>query len=259
MLLYLLTRYVFRYRLKVVRSNLRLAFPDADEAWLKKTEGEFYHHFVDLLHESLLMNFVSRRQMMRILRFENVALGDKIARERGNYICVFGHQGNWDLIASIPLWTTTFDTSALYKALHNRFFDRLFNKNRTRFGLDLIEHRQAARRILMAKREQGKPRLFAFNTDQSPASPADCDWVRFFGIETPAIGGWATLALKTNMPVIYIHIRRNGPLRYSILAEEIHERDRQQMLQRFYDLLEADIKAQPGQYLWSHRRWKYKR
>ena len=205
------------------------------------------------------MNFVTKKQMKRILRFENVELGEKIARERGNFMCVFGHQCNWDLVACVPLWSDEFETSALYKALHNKFFDRLFNINRTRFGLDLIEHRQAARKILMAKRSGGKPHLFAMNTDQSPATTKDCDWVQFFGMDTAAIGGWATIALKTDMPVVYIHIRRDGRLRYSIFVEEIKERDRQAMLQKFYDLLEGDIKAQPGQYLWSHRRWKHKR
>lgn len=259
MILYLLTRYVFRYRRKVVRNNLRMAFPDADAQTLNRIEKEFYHHFIDLLRESLIMSFVTKRQMKRILRFNNIELSEQIARDRGNIMCVFGHQCNWDLIACVPLWTDIYDSSALYKALHNKFFDRIFCRIRCRFGLSLIEHREAARKLLMARRSSGKPHLFAFNTDQSPKIPEGNDWIRFFGIETPAIGGWATLALKTDMPVIYLHIHKDAPLRYSITIEEIKERDRQAMIQKYYTLLEEDIRKQPGQYLWSHKRWKFRR
>lgn len=259
MILYFLTRYVFRYRRKVVRNNLRMTFPEADDQTLLRYEKEFYHHFIDLLKESLLMSVVTRKQMKKILRFENIELSEQIAREKGNIMCVFGHQCNWDLIACVPLWTDVYDSSALYKALHNKFFDRLFCRIRCRFGLSLIEHREAARKLLLAKRSTGKPHLFAFNTDQSPKSTKDCDWVSFMGIDTPAIGGWATLALKCDMPVIYLHIHKDARLRYSIVIEEIKERDRQAMLQKYYSLLEEDIRRQPGQYLWSHKRWKHKR
>lgn len=236
-----------------------MAFPDADDKTLNRYEKDFYHHFVDLFKESLLMGIVTRKQMKRILRFENIELSEQICRQKGIMMAVFGHQCNWDLIASVPLWTDVYDTAALYKELHNKFFDKLFCRIRCRFGLTLVEHREAARKVLLAKRGNGKPQTFAFNTDQSPKVSEACDWVSFLGIDTPAIGGWATLAIKTDMPVVYLHFHKDGWMRYSIRIEEIKERDRQEMLQKYYTLLEEDIRKQPGQYLWSHKRWKFSR
>ncbi|MBQ0083121.1 MAG: lysophospholipid acyltransferase family protein [bacterium] len=259
MMLYFLARYIIRYRRRVVQSNLRRAFPDANSKTLDRYERDFYHHFVDLLKESLLMGIVTRRQMKRIFRFENVELTERIAREKGNFICVFGHQCDWELSASIPLWADVYDTSALYKALHNKFFNRVFCRIRGRFGISLIRHHDAARKVLMAEHSGGKPIMFVFITDQSPKSTKNCDWVSFLGIDSPAIGGWASLAVKTGMPVVYLHIRKEGWLRYSASFEEIRERDRQEMLQKYYTLLEEDIRKQPGQYLWSHKRWKFSR
>lgn len=257
-MLYFIIRYLLRYRLKTVRSNLRIAFPDCTDKQLRRTERDFYHHFADLIHESLLMNVASEKRMRRMLSFENMELANSIAASEGNMVCVFGHQCNWDLIAIAPLYTRVFDTNALYKKLHNDFFDRLFIKIRCRFGIRCIEHRAAARTILMAARNpQAKPQAYAFNTDQSPHSPWGCDWVNFFGVRTPAVGGWASIALKTGMPVIYLHITRTARMKYSVRIERIEERDHQAMLDKYYALLEDDIRRQPGEYLWSHRRWKY--
>lgn len=258
-MLYFLLRYIIRYRRKVVRSNLRLAFPDTDDKTLERYEKDFYHHFVDMAKESIAMTFVSKKRMRKMFTFANIDLVDTIARERGNQINVFGHYGNWDFVGSAPLWTHDFYTSAIYKKLHNNFFNKLFIKIRGRFGILLIEHHDVARKILMAKHNEGKPHLFSFITDQSPKSDKNCDWVKFFGIDTPAIGAWASLALKTNMPVTYLHIRKNGWMRYTGIIEEIKAHDRQELLQKYFSLLEEDIRKQPGLYLWSHKRWKFRR
>lgn len=257
-MLYFIIRYLLRYRRKTVRQNLRIAFPEAGPDKIAAIERDFYHHFADLIHESLLMNIASEKRMKRMIKFENTGLVEQIMHEQGNVICVFGHQCNWDLVATAPLWFPDIEINALYKELHNKTIDRLFNKIRCRFGIRLIEHHQAARTIMLASRNKTeKPQFYAFNTDQSPHSPWGCDWVSFFNVHTPAIGGWATIATKLDMPVIYLHIRKTAHMQYSIEIEQIMERDHQAMLDRYYQLLEADIRQQPGEYLWSHRRWKY--
>ncbi len=252
---------ILRYRLGTVRQNLKIAFPDATEEQRREIERGFYAHFTDILGESLTMSFCSKRRMKEILRFDNVELGEQIAREQGDMVAVFGHQCNWDLVASIPLWTDAFDSYALYKQLHSRLFDRLFKGIRERFGLKSIEHKGAARRIMYIRRESSKPSLFAFNTDQSPHSTWQVEWVDFFGRETAAVPGWAEIAMRMKMPVIYLHLIHHGKKSYSVFAEKIwdgqSEVSQHDLVQRYYSLLEADIRKQPDQYLWSHRRWKF--
>lgn len=260
-MLYLLSRYIIRYRRSVVRDNLLRAFPELNDNERNDIERDFYHHFVNLFLESLTMSFCSKKMMKRILKYENMEVADAVARERGHQICVFGHQCNWDLTASVPLWTTTFDSYALYKQLHNQFFDRMFQRIRERFGLRSIEHKEAAKRIVWLGRRSERPILFAFNTDQSPHSPYGCGWVDFFGIKTPAIDGWVKLATRLKMPVIYLHMKRHGWMRYSVeiekLCDDASQIEENKLLQLYFNLLETDIRKQPGEYLWSHRRWKY--
>jgi len=259
-MLYLLVRYIARYRLKVVRSNLRTAFPAYSEKQLKEIERDFYHHFVGLFYESLVMGFKTKRGMRQMLRFENIEKAEEMGARSNTIICVFGHQCNWDLVASVPLWSDKIHFNALYKALHNKFFDRLFVSIRACFGTTLISHHSAARTILKNIKEPAAiPQLYAFNTDQSPRRGQPCEWVTFFGKDTAVIPAWAQLATKYKLPVIYLHIRKIGFMQFSIFIEEIQASSVQEMLDEYYRLLEGDIRKQPGQYLWSHRRWKISR
>lgn len=259
-MLYLLVRYIIRYRLKVVRSNLRTAFPAYSESQLRQIEKDFYHHFVGLLFESLVMGFLTKRQMRKMLRFDNMEKAEEMGELSKTIICVFGHQCNWDLVASAPLWSEKIKINALYKALHNKFFDKLFVSVRQKFGTTLIPHHSAARTILKnIKEPAGMPQLYAFNTDQSPRLGQPCEWVTFFRKETAAIPVWAQMATKYNLPVIYLHIRKVGFMQFSIFIEEIAAPTVQEKLDKYYQLLEQDITSQPGQYLWSHRRWKITR
>lgn len=259
-MLYFLARYIIHYRLKVVRSNLRTAFPAYTEKQLRKIEQEFYRHFVGLFYESLAMGIITKSTMRKMLRFENMEKAEEMAARSNTIICVFGHQCNWDLVASAPLWSDKLKINALYKALHNRFFDRFFVSIRERFGTTLIPHHSAARTILKnIKEPPAKPQLYAFNTDQSPRRGQPCEWVTFFGKDTAAIPAWAQLAIKYDLPVIYLHFRKIGFMRFSIFVEEIKASGVNEMICEYYRLLEEDIRKQPGQYLWSHRRWKLSR
>lgn len=259
-MLYFLARYIIRYRLKVVRANLRTAFPAYTEKQLRKIEREFYHHFVGLFYESLVMGFLTKSAMRKMMHFENIEKIEEVTTRSNTILGVFGHQCNWDLVASIPLWSDKLKFNALYKALHNKFFDRFFVSIRARFGTTLIPHHSAARTILKNIKEPAAiPQLYAFNTDQSPRIGQPCEWVNFFGKETAAIPAWAQLATKYKLPVIYLHIRKTGFMKFSAFGEEIKAESVNKMISEYYRLLEEDIRKQPGQYLWSHRRWKLSR
>ena len=58
-LLYFLLRYVFRYRLKVVRRNLATSFPEKSETQLRRIERAYYRFFCDYLVESIKLLTIS--------------------------------------------------------------------------------------------------------------------------------------------------------------------------------------------------------
>ena len=70
--LYFLVYKVIRYRLKVVRMNLKNSFPEKTDKELHAIEKEFYHHFCDYFVETLKLLHISDEEMQKRMVFENV-------------------------------------------------------------------------------------------------------------------------------------------------------------------------------------------
>src|SRR5688500_9186322 len=63
--IYGLIFYVFKYRKKVVMSNLRLAFPEKTEQERKKIAKKFYHNLIDTFIEAIKMLSTSTERLSR--------------------------------------------------------------------------------------------------------------------------------------------------------------------------------------------------
>ena len=75
--LYFLLRYVVRYRIKVVRRNLRNAFPEKSKKELADIEREFYHYICDYMLEEIKMLRISFEELCR-----RMEIGRASCRER---------------------------------------------------------------------------------------------------------------------------------------------------------------------------------
>ena len=58
-ILYVLVYKVVRYRVKVVRQNMKASFPDKSDTELRRLEREFYHHFADYVVETIKLAHIS--------------------------------------------------------------------------------------------------------------------------------------------------------------------------------------------------------
>ena len=184
---------------------------------------------------------------------------------------MYSHNGNWELIGGYvsyaygePLQIPENDICVIYRRLSNAAWDYFMGINRTAPLADrrnyegMVETFSALRFIL---RHRGRTMLYNFITDQFPYSASSCVPVgNFLGQETLSMDGAVTLAHRLSLPLLYMGMRvkedGNYLIRYSIIAEDASQHDPAQMLRKYYDLLEADIREQPWNYLWTHKRWK---
>lgn len=70
-LLYPLMYYVIRYRKKVVFENLNLAFPEKTKKEKILIAKKFYRHFCDLLLEVIKTFSISKKELLKRLRYTN--------------------------------------------------------------------------------------------------------------------------------------------------------------------------------------------
>ncbi len=261
-MLYLILRYIVRYRLKVVKENIARSFPEKSEDERAIIVNNFYRHFVRQNIESLWFAFISEKEIKRRLVFDNIKLLEDIANKGQNISLVFGHYGTWDWIASIPLWSDKLIFGTLYKQIKNRVLDRLFLKIRSRFDALCIERKQVLRKLIELNKNN-KPHLIAYIADQSTTIKNVHYWIDFLNQPTAMQSGWTTIARKFNTVVVYLKITPTKPGFYTAHFEMITDNPQSmselQLLEEYMYRLERDIREKPEYWLWSHKRWKHKR
>ncbi len=261
---YLLVYRVARYRLKVVRQNLRRSFPEKNNAELRAIERKFYRYLCDLLFEALHMLHMSERQMVRHIKFENPEVLENYALEGRNVYAVFGHYGNWEWICSLPLQLRPdlMSVSTLYKTLHDSALDSFYLRLRSRFGTHCYPNKQVLRGIVDLK-SMGKPFVMAFIADQTPSLVHTHYWTTFLHQDTAFITGWETLARKHNAPVIFLQMKRVKRGYYTChfvpICDQPKDAASNSLIETYAHLMEQNIQENPAFWLWSHRRWKHRR
>ena len=248
---------VLRIRRHVVDSNLRLAFPDRDAAWIRRTAAASYAH---LARETLATLWYSRAGIAALRRDSNVegleAFRDALDAGRGA-ILLAGHLGNWELGTALVAGNG-FPVDAVVRRQRNPLFDRAINNSRTGFGMRIIDRTDSTRAILAALREN---RVVALIADQDARDSGF--FVPFFGRPASSPRGPAVLALRTGAPLILMVPLRRPDGRLHVRFRRIDAgrdggpgSDAYAVTARFARELEAAVREAPEQYLWHHRRWK---
>ena len=112
-ILYVLVYKVVRYRVKVVRQNMKASFPDKSDTELRRLEREFYHHFTDYVVETIKLAHISLEELQRRAFLKNPELVDTLM-EKGHtcFILLMGHYGNWEWFSGS---TSRFKDSRIYQ------------------------------------------------------------------------------------------------------------------------------------------------
>lgn len=251
--------YVIGYRKQVILNNLRSCFPEFSEKKIRELASDYYKHLGRLLGEMLAVPAMSREKMLSICRFEENDLLEQYFSQRRSVLVVMGHAGNWEWSGLSAAAREFHEIYAVYKIQKNPYIDQYLRKIRARFGTKLVSMEAAPRAVLASRGVF--PRCFTFIADQS-ADPLKGNWVRFFGRDTVFHGGWAKLACKSGMPVLFAAVvRENGG--YRVQFDLIHENPSvckpEALVQLFAEKLEKQIRTDIPIWLWSHRRWKHRR
>jgi KDO2-lipid IV(A) lauroyltransferase len=251
--LYFIVYYLAGYRKKVVRDNLNSCFSHKSPQEINRIEKEFYRHLCDVVVETVKLMSISREELMSRIRHENPGFADEIIGSGGSYVAMATHMANWEwLLAGNALYLGG-KIDAVYKPLHNLFFEKLMLKIRTRFGCHPVPSEQVLRSQLQRK---NIPKGIAMACDQTPG-PQNAAVISFLGRDTLFFKGPPKLARKLVFPLFYAGIRKEARGRYVLFVEPVEGSSEEAILKDFARRLERDIHKQPSLWLWSHRRWKH--
>ncbi|WP_100628451.1 lysophospholipid acyltransferase family protein [Algoriphagus formosus] len=256
--LYLIARFVIRYRKKVIDENLFHAFPELSDTERKKIRNRFYRNFTDTFAETIKLLTISEVEFRRRFVIVNQPDLDQPVKNGVSSLMMAGHIFNWEWgVVGTNLYTEV-PVETVYLKVNNPFFNELMKKIRTRFGGFVTEKKEFRRGMLTLGRD---PRIVLLGSDQRPPSSENRYQREFLNRPAVFFEGAEFLSKKMNLHVHYGKMTKvkRGHYRYEYVPMASPPYDGEQphsITDRFCEMLEENIREQPDMYLWSHKRWK---
>ncbi|MEF2071466.1 lipid A biosynthesis lauroyl acyltransferase [Consotaella aegiceratis] len=248
-------------RHRVAKTNLRLAFPDKDEAWIdgivRANWGQMGRLAAEYIFLDELFDFDPTSAEPGVVEVDGVDRFVELRDRQGPIVFFTGHLGSFELL---PICAATFGlkVTALFRPPNNRFIARrVLATRKTRSGklvpskagaawalASTLENHGAVGMLVDQKFRKGVPtQFFGRSCRTNPLLPK---LVRQFGCEVyPARSirlpnGRYRLELQPRLD-----LPRDGDGAIDIAAS----------CQLLNDVVEGWVREHPEQWMWFHRRW----
>lgn len=237
-------------------ANLRVAYPDLDEATRREIARRCYAHAACNIIDLARSERWSREQFLDHVSFKEVHHVERALAKGCGLIALIPHLGNFEL-AKRAAPVAGFPLRVLTRPLNNPIMHEYFEKESTRTGVDLIPHRQSSFAVIRALR-RGHP--VAILNDQYIRRSHGI-WAPLFGVRCSTSPGVSMLALRTGAPVIPCYVVRDGPEHHTMYFQPEVEPPDDGLIETFTAAqnaaLERIIRAHPEQWLWTQRRFRH--
>ena len=250
---------VFKYRKKVIYKNIKSCFPEKADTEIKVIADKFYTNLSDVIIEAIKGFTMSEKELHRRYNFLNREILNGYFEQGKSAICLSAHFSNWEwgvLIMGKQFRNKTF---GIYKPLSNKYIDAYVEERRKKLDMSLLSMEDTVKGMRI---KYDRPAVFILIADQSPSNHNKAIWVDFFNIKTACSHGVDMTARMFSYPVLFIIPKRRKRGFYEVECEIISENPgdckKGEIAQIYMSKLEANIKAEPSDWLWSHRRWKHK-
>ena len=269
-----LMKNVLRYRYDVVVTNISRSFPDKKYKEIKKITDDFYRHFGEIFAEAIWFSGSSYRRLYKsgLVTVMNPDVISGMFDNSPSLTVLCTHCGNWEIMGGFLGYRTadgtrvSFDEeniSVVYKKLSNKVSDEVFKLNRVapleRVGTTCeLESSQILRFCIKHKDEK---RVYIYPTDQAPYTKAGKFPIgEFMHQPTNAMLGSVGVACKLSHAVVYMKMKRVERGRYEMsfipICNDASQVAPEELMRKYYDLLEEEINETPANWLWTHKRWK---
>ena len=241
-------------RKRVTLTNLGIAFPEKSDEQKVALARQVYDHVGMSVAEEACLWF--RPADFYLDRFDlqgSEHLEQALNRNNGVILL----QAHFSLIEiNMAKMGPLYPISVVYDPPKNELFAAFLANRRARFLRSLVDNRQM--RQMIRKLKQGE--VVWYSPDQSVSLARGGIATTFFGQPVLTTAGTQRIASMTGAQVLpFVPTRHPESGRYSIRIGEplrLDGDDEQMATQKINDLFELQIRQQPEQYFWMHKRFK---
>ena len=248
-------------RHQVALNNLRKAYPEKDEAWVKQTAIEMWENmgrlFAEYVFLDKIFDFDPDAKEPGLVEVDGIDIFIKLREEKKPHIFFTAHTGNFELL---PICAATFDlnVTALFRPPNNPYIAKqVLRARRTKMG-HLVPSKAGAAWSLAAKLSEGDNVGMLVDQKFRRGIPGT-----FFNRPVRTNPLLIKLARQYDCDVYPARCIRLKGGRYrlelynhmDLPRDEAGNIDVNASAQKLNDVVEAWVREYPGQWMWFHKRW----
>lgn len=259
-ILFFVAYHVVSYRRQVVLENLQNSFPDKSRNEIKVIEKNFYINFCDYLAETFKSFTISSTELRVRVQHLNQDVFQEAKDENKNVILLTGHIFNWEWYNALATVIPQDHCFPVYRKVQSSFWEQKIKELRNRFGNHALEAKEVVRHIFRNPNDGNS--VYMFVADQTPHFSEVTFGLNFLNQRTPAFVGYDKLSTRMDLAFVFCEMKKVKRGFYQVNYYRIYPDGEKfvenEVVKKFHYLLENTINKRPDNYLWSHRRWKYR-
>jgi len=245
---------IFRSK-NLIKTNIQRAIPKINSSKIKSITKDMWNNYGRTLSEYMFLKGFRNDQFRSNVNITGKEILQKIKLEKTPVIFVSGHFSNFELMA-MEIEKSGVNLSAIYRPLNNIFLNILMERIRKKYICkNQIKKGTSGVRELLKLYKKGYS--IALMIDQRVSQGIKS---KFFNQEAFTTTIPAQFIKKFNCKVVPISIKRHNGVNFNIKVEnpiEFSKNSSTEKITRELNIwLEKTILKNPGEWIWSHDRWK---
>ena len=245
---------IFRSK-NLIKTNIQRAIPKINSSKIKSITKDMWNNYGRTLSEYMFLKGFRNDQFRSNINITGKEILQKIKFEKTPVIFVSGHFSNFELMA-MEIEKSGVNLSAIYRPLNNIFLNILMERIRRKYICkNQIKKGTSGVRELLKLYKKGYS--IALMIDQRVSQGIKS---KFFNQEAFTTTIPAQFIKKFNCKVVPISIKRHNGVNFNIKVEkpiEFSKNSSTEKITRELNIwLEKTILKNPGEWIWSHDRWK---
>lgn len=243
-------------RRKIALRNIALCMPELPDKSARSLAKQHFGFVARSFLERGVLWFASAERLRRLITVEGaVDLADKSDQP---VMWLVPHFVGLDVAGVAAMLYVNKPFASIYQSQSNKVVDAAMLRGRTRFGKTEIFPRSDSVKPLLRRIRQGMP---FFNLPDMDFGARDAAFVPFFGVPCATLTAPSRIARAADMQVqpVIAHMKADGSgyvVRFAPPLADFPTEDVIADTTRINKIIEAEVLAQPAQYLWVHKRFK---
>ena len=238
-----------------IKTNIKKAIPDLDPEEIKKIINDMWKNYGKILSEYIFIKKFRKHNLNDNFIVIGQEILENIKKNNERVIFVSGHFNNFELMA-MHIERSGINLAAIYRPLNNKFLNFIMEKIRKKY----ICKNQIKKGISGTKQLLSffkKNVSIALMIDQRVSEGIKSNFFQHKAYTTTIP---AQFVKKFKCRVVPIYIERTKDLKFKLTIYKPHEYSSEDTIEtitlQLNGLIEKMILKNPGQWIWSHNRWK---